>query len=164
MCDCYVRAHAEAGTRSGGDREINAVDATSADRQVVRRGEGPSRLGRGEPLDPRRSRGNQVVVRRALEGERMATLDGIERTFTADDLLICDAEGPVAIVCGKGNNGGDGFVLARYLQEWGARITCWVIGERDELTSDTLRNHRRFSWRDGWPTRQSRSVGRLTMS
>jgi len=27
----------------------------------------------------------------------MATLDGVERTFSADDLLICDGEGPVAV-------------------------------------------------------------------
>ena len=40
---------------------------------------------------------SKVVVRRASEGEKMATLDGIERTFTADDLLICDGEGPVAV-------------------------------------------------------------------
>jgi phenylalanyl-tRNA synthetase beta chain len=42
-------------------------------------------------------RGSKVVVRLAAEGETMATLDGVERTFTADDLLICDGEGPVAV-------------------------------------------------------------------
>jgi phenylalanyl-tRNA synthetase beta chain len=42
-------------------------------------------------------RGSKVEVRLAEDGEKMATLDGIERTFTADDLLICDGEGPVAV-------------------------------------------------------------------
>jgi len=42
-------------------------------------------------------RGSKVVVRLANEGETMATLDGIERVFTVDDLLICDGEGPVAV-------------------------------------------------------------------
>ncbi len=42
-------------------------------------------------------RGSKVVVRLATEGEKMATLDGVERTFTVDDLLICDGEGPVAV-------------------------------------------------------------------
>lgn len=54
----------------------------------------------GHPIhgfDLRHLRGSRVVVRLASEGERMATLDGIERTFTSDDLLICDAEGPVAV-------------------------------------------------------------------
>lgn len=54
----------------------------------------------GHPIhgfDLNRLRGSKVVVRLAGEGEKMATLDGVERTLTADDLLICDAEGPVAI-------------------------------------------------------------------
>jgi phenylalanyl-tRNA synthetase beta chain len=54
----------------------------------------------GHPIhgfDLARLGGSKVVVRRATEGEKMATLDGIERTFTADDLLICDGEGPVAV-------------------------------------------------------------------
>ncbi len=46
----------------------------------------------------------------------------------------------VVVLCGQGNNGGDGFVAARYLRQWGANVTCWVIAERDELTSDALRN------------------------
>ncbi|MBW1761895.1 MAG: hypothetical protein JRJ64_10380, partial [Deltaproteobacteria bacterium] len=54
----------------------------------------------GHPIhgfDLARLGGSKVVVRRASEGEKMATLDGVERTFTADDLLICDGDGPVAI-------------------------------------------------------------------
>lgn len=42
-------------------------------------------------------RGGRIVVRNAKDGETMMTLDGIERKFTHDDLLICDAEGPVAL-------------------------------------------------------------------
>jgi phenylalanyl-tRNA synthetase beta chain len=54
----------------------------------------------GHPIhgfDLDRLRGGAIVVRRATEGERMPTLDGVERTFTGDDLLICDAERPVAV-------------------------------------------------------------------
>lgn len=39
----------------------------------------------------------RIVVRRASDGERMKTLDAVERTFTGDDLLICDGERPVAV-------------------------------------------------------------------
>ncbi|MBL8896104.1 MAG: phenylalanine--tRNA ligase subunit beta [Planctomycetes bacterium] len=38
-----------------------------------------------------------IVVRRAKDGERLATLDGVERQLTRDDLLICDGDAPVAI-------------------------------------------------------------------
>lgn len=54
----------------------------------------------GHPMhafDLDRVRGKKIVVRRAKEGEKLTTLDGIERTLVADDLLICDGEGPVAL-------------------------------------------------------------------
>ncbi len=38
-----------------------------------------------------------IIVRRAKPGEMMTTLDGVERTLTEDDLLICDTAGPIAI-------------------------------------------------------------------
>jgi phenylalanyl-tRNA synthetase beta chain len=38
-----------------------------------------------------------IIVRRAAEGEKMATLDGAERVFTHDMLLITDGGGPVAV-------------------------------------------------------------------
>ena len=54
----------------------------------------------GHPMhafDLDRVRGNRIIVRRANEGEKLTTLDGVERTLVADDLLICDGEGPVAL-------------------------------------------------------------------
>ncbi|HED65697.1 MAG TPA: phenylalanine--tRNA ligase subunit beta [Planctomycetes bacterium] len=38
-----------------------------------------------------------IVVRRARDGETMRTLDGEERTFTPDDMLICSGDRPVAV-------------------------------------------------------------------
>lgn len=54
----------------------------------------------GHPIhafDMAQLRGPEIVVRTAREGEVMKTLDGEERTFTPDDLLICDADEPVAV-------------------------------------------------------------------
>lgn len=42
-------------------------------------------------------RGKRVVIRRAMESEPFRTLDGVDRKLTSDDLVICDAEGPVAL-------------------------------------------------------------------
>lgn len=41
--------------------------------------------------------GNRIIVRRAKSGEKMQTLDEVEREFTEDMLLICDAEKPIAV-------------------------------------------------------------------
>jgi phenylalanyl-tRNA synthetase beta chain len=50
------------------------------------------------PYDLAKVRGGGLRVRRARPGEAMVTLDDIERRFTVDDLLICDAEDrPVGI-------------------------------------------------------------------
>ena len=45
-----------------------------------------------------------------------------------------------AIVCGKGNNGGDGFVIARYLQQWGGSPEVFRLGERESTKGDALVN------------------------
>lgn len=54
----------------------------------------------GHPIhafDLARLNGPEIVVRLAKDGERMKTLDGVERLLTADDLLICDGAVPVAL-------------------------------------------------------------------
>ncbi|MCH9031199.1 MAG: NAD(P)H-hydrate dehydratase [candidate division Zixibacteria bacterium] len=51
----------------------------------------------------------------------------------------------VAIFCGKGNNGGDGLVIARYLAEMGALVTVYLLAERDELSDDARANYDRIA-------------------
>ncbi len=54
----------------------------------------------GQPLhafDWHQVRGARINVRRARAGERMTTLDGLDRALEPGDLLICDAERPVAL-------------------------------------------------------------------
>lgn len=49
--------------------------------------------------------GKKIVVRSAEDGEVIQTLDGVKRSLTREDLLICDAKKPVALagVMGGGN-------------------------------------------------------------
>jgi phenylalanyl-tRNA synthetase beta chain len=57
-------------------------------------------LERGHPIhafDLAKVRGKRIVVRTAKDGEKLQTLDGEARSLTADDLLICDGEGAVAL-------------------------------------------------------------------
>ena len=54
----------------------------------------------GHPMhafDLSKVRGRQIVVRSARAGETLRTLDGKDHALTADDLLICDAEGPTGL-------------------------------------------------------------------
>lgn len=54
----------------------------------------------GQPMhafDADKIRGKKIIVRRARDGEKMKTLDGVEREFTSSMLLICDAEGPIGV-------------------------------------------------------------------
>jgi phenylalanyl-tRNA synthetase beta chain len=48
-------------------------------------------------FDLERVRRAAIVVRRARGGEKLRTLDGVDRELTDDDLAICDGEGPVAL-------------------------------------------------------------------
>jgi NAD(P)H-hydrate epimerase len=52
--------------------------------------------------------------------------------------------GPVAIVCGKGNNGGDGFVAARLLYELGRIVRVLRLAEPREYRGDAAENMRRL--------------------
>lgn len=49
------------------------------------------------PFDAETLRGQAIVVRRAADGERLVSLDGVERTFTEEDLMIADRERAVAV-------------------------------------------------------------------
>ena len=48
-------------------------------------------------FDADKIKGNKVIVKNAAEGEKFVTLDGVERTLSAADLMICNAEEPMCI-------------------------------------------------------------------
>jgi phenylalanyl-tRNA synthetase beta chain len=79
--------------------------------------------------------GKKIVVRRARPGETMTTLDEQERKLTEEDLLICDAEKPVAlagIMGGLNSLVSDGtvdvFIESAYFEPTGIRRTGRRLG------------------------------------
>lgn len=53
-----------------------------------------------------------------------------------DVLCRLGCRGPVVIVCGKGNNAGDGFVIARHLDARGVAVRVVLLGPPAELRAD----------------------------
>jgi ADP-dependent NAD(P)H-hydrate dehydratase / NAD(P)H-hydrate epimerase len=53
-------------------------------------------------------------------------------------------DGPVRVVCGKGNNGGDGLVAARQLVSFGHRVDVLLLWPASELSPDSAANLERF--------------------
>ena len=54
--------------------------------------------------------------------------------------------GRVSVLCGKGNNGGDGFVVARLLKGRVGQLNVYLFGEPGELRGDAAKNYER--WRE----------------
>lgn len=57
-------------------------------------------LGTGQPMhcfDLAKVKGDKVVVKTVADGTKFTTLDGVERTLTDRDLMICNAEEPMCI-------------------------------------------------------------------
>ena len=54
----------------------------------------------------------------------------------ADAIVERWGAGQTVILCGPGNNGGDGFVAARHLEQAGFTITVALLGERASLKGD----------------------------
>ncbi|HPP74143.1 MAG TPA: NAD(P)H-hydrate epimerase, partial [Armatimonadota bacterium] len=47
----------------------------------------------------------------------------------------------VGIVCGRGNNGGDGFVVTRHLHEVGAEVIVFLAGNAEDIKGDARVNY-----------------------
>jgi NAD(P)H-hydrate epimerase len=82
----------------------------------------------------------------AISERGIPSLDLMERAGSGVAAAISDLEpaGPVRIVCGKGNNGGDGLVAARRLGELGVEAETLLLWPPDELSPDAAANYDRL--------------------
>jgi NAD(P)H-hydrate epimerase len=83
------------------------------------------------------------IDRRAIEefGMPGAVLMENAGRGTADLLRSLGVRGPVAICCGKGNNGGDGFVIARHLDNHGIPVQVLLSVSPEQLSGDAAINY-----------------------
>jgi ADP-dependent NAD(P)H-hydrate dehydratase / NAD(P)H-hydrate epimerase len=88
----------------------------------------------------------RATDRWAIEERGVPSLDLMERAGAGAARAVeqLAADGPVVVVCGKGNNGGDGFVVARLLREAGRDVTVVCVAPIAELRGDAAENARRL--------------------
>ena len=89
--------------------------------------------------------GMRAVDRWAIEGRGVPSLELMEAAGRAVAEAVAELapEGPVRVVCGKGNNGGDGFVAARLLGEMGFEVEVLLLWPGEELRGDAAANFER---------------------
>ena len=90
--------------------------------------------------------GMRAVDRWAIEERGVPSLELMEAAgrSVAEVVAGLAPEGPVRVVCGKGNNGGDGFVAARLLREMGFEVEVLLLWPGGELQGDAAVNYERF--------------------
>ena len=86
--------------------------------------------------------GMRATDRWAIEEQGIPSLNLMEAAgrALAEAVVELAPRGPVRIVCGKGNNGGDGFVAARLLREVGFAVEALLLWPADEVKGDAAAN------------------------
>lgn len=94
---------------------------------------------------------------RAIEGAAIVsgTVSGLDLMERAGqgvvDAILAEwpayrsAPQSAAILCGPGNNGGDGFVIARLLRDLGWQVAVWLFGDPEKLPPNARVNHDRWA-------------------
>jgi ADP-dependent NAD(P)H-hydrate dehydratase / NAD(P)H-hydrate epimerase len=85
------------------------------------------------------------IDKEAIEGTGISGLELMEKAGkstaeVAKEMLINPKGKKVVIFCGRGNNGGDGFVIGRYLSKWGAKINVYLLSKISEVKGDAKVN------------------------
>ncbi|MDU9006877.1 NAD(P)H-hydrate dehydratase [Sedimentitalea todarodis] len=90
----------------------------------------------------------RAIERAAIASGSVTGLDLMERAGAAVVEAIFEewpdlasGDHTASILCGPGNNGGDGFVIARHLHDRGWTVTAHLYGKAEKLPTDARSNH-----------------------
>src|SRR4051794_11520194 len=88
----------------------------------------------------------RATDRWAIDERGVPSLELMERAGAAVARTVerISPDGPVTVVCGKGNNGGDGLVVARLLREAGREVPVVCTAPPEELEGDAAANLERL--------------------
>jgi NAD(P)H-hydrate epimerase len=87
------------------------------------------------------ARADAAAVAGGTPGEALMEAAG---TAVASEIRRRWSPRPVVVLCGPGNNGGDGFVVARLLRQAGWDVRVALLGDRGELKGDAAGNAARW--------------------
>jgi NAD(P)H-hydrate epimerase len=101
-----------------------------------------------------RANGHEILtVAQMTQADRLAVAAGIPSLTlmenagraVADETCRRWTPRPAVVLCGPGNNGGDGYVCARYLKERGWPVTLFTCGDHGALKGDAAAMARKWS-------------------
>jgi NAD(P)H-hydrate epimerase len=92
----------------------------------------------------------QEMDRQTIENQGIPGLELMENAGRGATLALLNQFGDqaktgVGIICGKGNNGGDGFVIARCLAEKGIKVGVYLLSKTEAVKGDAAANLKRLS-------------------
>jgi NAD(P)H-hydrate epimerase len=93
-----------------------------------------------------------LTVAQSYEADRYAEARGVPSLTlmenagraVADAVIARHVRGRAVVLCGPGNNGGDGFVAARHLAAFGWDVSVALLGERSGLKGDAAEMAKRW--------------------
>ena len=86
-------------------------------------------------------RADQAAIDAGITG--LSLMERAGRAVAEAAARIADGR-PILVLCGPGNNGGDGYVAARYLRNRGHHVRLAALGDPKKLTGDAAANFKRW--------------------
>ncbi|MBR4870025.1 MAG: NAD(P)H-hydrate epimerase, partial [Oscillospiraceae bacterium] len=90
----------------------------------------------------------KTVDETAIHTFHIPSLTLMERAaegLAAEARGVLPAGGKVAVLCGSGNNGGDGLACGRILAKDGFKVRVFLVGSRESMTADSRANEARLA-------------------
>lgn len=91
-------------------------------------------------LTVRQAKAIDIKAREELGISTLVLMENAGRAVAEEALKMLQGKKSVAIFCGKGNNGGDGFVVARHLLNSGIKTDIFLAGRIEEAQGEARVN------------------------